>query len=658
MHAGCGKSWRYKHLCGIVGFTHKHWAPDPDRIQQAAATLLHRGPDQQGFFESSLCSMAATRLKIIDLGSGDQPIVSSDGDVAIVFNGEIYNHLELRRELEELGHRFHSHCDTETVLHAFLEWDTACFARLRGMFAIALWTTSARRLVLARDRMGIKPLYLARRGEDLLFASELKAILVHPEIERRLSLQGLDCYLSLNYVPCPWTLVEGVEKLPPGEWLEWRDGKVSSDTYWRLPYGGVGNWALESAREQLDILLRQSIREHLISDVPLGMWLSGGIDSSTILHYAATASSEPLKTFSISFHGRSFDETTYIRAVAQHYRTDHLEMDLNPEADLRGAIEEFAYYSDEPSADAGALPVWFLSKVSKTKTTVSLSGEGADELFGGYLTHRANRLAMMARKFPKRALELALIGVRAWPVSDEKISFEYQLKRFLEGACMTPEQAHVYWNGTFSEEQKRALVRQELPHSLDSILTELRDKAASGDDLAPYLWFDQKYFLPDDILNKADRMSMAHSLEVRPPFLDHRIVEFAASLPASLKIRGSRQKVLLKELMRDRLPSLVLRRKKIGFDIPAHDWLRGCLRPLMMEVLLDGSMNFVSDSGRMFRREVIEAHVRQHLERRVNIGYHLWGLMVLFLWMKKWRIQTAGSRETKVWVQEKTGTYT
>jgi asparagine synthase (glutamine-hydrolysing) len=645
-------------LCGIVGFTHKHWVPDSDRIQQAAAMLLHRGPDQQGVFESNLCSMAATRLKIIDLGRGDQPIVSSDGDVAIVFNGEIYNHLELRRHLEELGHQFHSHCDTETVLHAFLEWDTACFARLRGMFAIALWTKSARRLVLARDRMGIKPLYFARHGEDLFFGSELKSILIHPEIDRRLSLQGLDCYLSLNYVPCPWTLVEGIGKLPPGEWLEWQDGEVSSDTYWQLPYGGVLNWTMESAREELDSLLQKSIREHLISDVPLGMWLSGGIDSSTILHYAATASSAPLKTFSISFRGRSFDETTYIREVAQHYQTDHSEMDLNPELDLRGAIEEFAYFSDEPSADAGALPVWFLSKLSKTKTTVSLSGEGADELFGGYLTHRANRLAMIARKFPKRALELALKGVRAWPVSDEKISFEYQLKRFLEGACMTREQAHVYWNGTFPEEQKQALIRQELPHSLDSVLAELRDKAASGDDLAPYLWFDQKYFLPDDILNKADRMSMAHSLEVRPPFLDHRIVEFAASLPASLKIRGSRQKVLLKELMRDKLPALVLRRKKIGFDIPAHEWLRGCLRSLMMEVLLDGSTNFMAGSGRMFRGEVIEAHVRQHLERRVNIGYHLWGLMVLFLWMKKWRIQAAGSRETKVWVQEKTGTYT
>ena len=641
-------------MCGIVGFTHKRWVPDSDRIRKATATLIHRGPDQQGVFQSSLCSIGATRLKIIDLGSGDQPILSEDGDVAIVFNGEIYNHLELRRELEELGHRFDSHCDTETVLRAFLEWDTDCFARLRGMFAIGLWTKSTKRLVLARDRMGIKPLYFAQRGEDLFFGSELKAILIHPEIDRRLSLDGLDCYLSLNYVPYPWTLVEGIEKLPPGQFLEWRDGKISCQSYWHLPLGDSRNWTLESAQEELDALLRQSIREHLISDVPLGMWLSGGIDSSTILHYAATESGAPLKTFSISFNGRSFDETTYIREVAQRYQTEHEELDLNPDVDLRSAIEEFASFSDEPSADAGALPVWFLSKLSKTKTTVSLSGEGADELFGGYLTHRANRLSALARRLPRKSLQLALEALRVWPVSDEKISFEYQLKRFLEGSLLPGEQAHVYWNGTFSEEQKSALLRVELPSALQGILGELRHRFRANDDLAPYLWFDQRYFLPDDILNKADRMSMAHSLEVRPPFLDHRIVEFAATLPASLKIRGSRQKVLLRELMKDKLPASVLRRKKVGFDIPAHDWLRGCLRPLMVEVLTEGA----SEHASFFRRETIETQIRDHLERRVNIGYHLWGLMVLFLWMKKWGIQAAASGETSVWVPEKTGTYT
>ena len=581
--------------------------------------------------------MGATRLKIIDLDSGDQPIVDEKGDAVIAFNGEIYNHQELRAELEGRGHRFCSHTDTETVLHAFLEWDIHCFPRLRGMFAIALWTESTKRLILARDRLGIKPLYVARRGEDLFFGSELKAILVHPEIDRHLSMAGLDCYLSLNYVPCPWTLVEGIEKVPPGYWLEWQNGHVCSEPYWRLPFALPRHRTLEAAKEELDSLLDQSVREHLVSDVPLGVWLSGGIDSSTILHYAAKSSASKLKTFSISFQGRSFDETTYIEQVAAQYGTEHEQLDLNPGENLGSAIEEFAYYSDEPDADAGALPVWFLSKLSKTKTTVSLSGEGADELFGGYLTYRANRLAHIARRLPSAAIRLGLTGLSRWPVSDEKISFEYKVKRFLEGCLMPADRAHVHWNGTFSDAQKNSLLCSAPQGALDRTLRNLREVSLGRDDLTPYLWFDQKYFLPDDILTKVDRMSMAHAVEVRPPFLDHRIVEFAASLAPSLKIRGSSQKFILKELMRGKLPATVLRRKKIGFDIPAHEWLRGPLRSLLLDTLGTGGSNH---SG-LFRRSGVDDYVRQHLERRANLGYHLWGLMILFLWMRRWRIQTA-----------------
>ncbi len=620
-------------MCGVAGFTHRKWAPDPGRIQSAVSSLIHRGPDQQGVFESNFVSLGATRLKIIDLESGDQPMLSENGDTVLVFNGEIYNHAELRAELERRGHRFRSRTDTETVLAAFLEWDTDCFSRLRGMFALALWTESSKRLVLARDRMGIKPLYIARHRNDLFFGSELKAILVHPEIDRRLSMAGLDCYLSLNYVPCPWTLIDGIEKLPAGCWLEWLDGEERSESYWRLPFGTERHWTLDSAREELDSLLRQSVSEHLLSDVPLGLWLSGGVDSSTLLHYAAQASSTRLKTFSISFRGRSFDETPYFSPVAAQYGADHHDFDLNIDAGLPNAIEEFAYYSDEPTADAGALPVWFLSKLTKRHVTVALSGEGGDELFGGYLTYRANQLARPVRRLPVRALQLALAAFGRWPVSDEKIGFEYKLKRFLKGCQMPAARAHVYWNGTFSDAEKRALVLPPLPGALSRIVGEL---SGAGEDLAAYLWFDQKYFLPDDILTKADRMSMAHSLEVRPPFLDHRIVEFAASLPAHLKVRGSHQKVLLKELMRGKLPPPVLRRKKVGFDIPAHEWLRGPLRPLLLDTLGTGA----SEHAGLFRRSGIEACVRQHLGRRANLGYHLWGLMILFLWMKRWRVQT------------------
>jgi len=629
-------------LCGIAGFTHKRWSPGRERIELATATLTHRGPDQQGVFRAPLCSLGATRLKILDLHAGDQPIQNADGSAAIVFNGEIYNHLELRRELEQLGHTFQTHCDTETVFRAFQQWDVAAFARLRGMFALAVWDSASRRLVLARDRIGIKPLYMARLGEDLLFGSELKAILIHPEIDRRLSLDGLDCYLSMNYVPAPWTLVDGIEKVLPGYWVEWRDGRMCSEAYWRLPQGANGPRSLQSAAEELDWLLQSAVKEHLLSDVPLGVWLSGGVDSSTILHYAAQGSSSKLKTFSISFSGRSFDESGYIKRVVEEYGTEHEQLDLNPEQDLCGAIEEFAYYSDEPSADAGALPVWFLSKLCKTQTTVALSGEGADELFGGYLTYRANRYANLLRKLPEGAVEFARRAVQHWPASDEKISFEYKLKRLLEGSRIPPEQAHVYWNGTFSEVEKDALLRHPLPNALDAVLDELRDSASLNGNPAAYLRFDQKYYLPDDILVKSDRMSMAHAVEVRPPFLDHRIIEFAAGLPPSLLIRGSQQKILLKHVMKDKLPAMVIARSKMGFDIPAHDWLRGPLRPLLMETLQQGT----SEYPELFRAEVLEHYLQCHLRREVNVGYHLWGLMTMFLWMKRWKIQVPSFART------------
>lgn len=629
-------------MCGIVGFTTKSWDPGPERIADATATLLHRGPDQQGVHRSTSCCLGATRLKIVDLAGGDQPVFSEDGDTAIVFNGEIYNHLEVRRELESRGHRFGTHCDTETVLHAFLEWDTACFARLRGMFAVALWCNSRQRLILARDRVGIKPLYLVERGEDIFFASELKGILVHPEIERRLNLDGLDPYLSLNYVPSPWTMVQGVAKLPPGSWLEWQNGRIRRDVYWRIPEMKPAGLSLEDAKAELNRLLEQSVSEHMMSDVPLGVWVSGGLDSSTILHYVARASGSRLSTFSISFTGQSFDETPWIREVVGRYATDHEQLDLNPELDLEGAIRELAYYSDEPSADAGALPVWFLSKLCRTRCTVAFSGEGADEVFGGYLTYRANRIARVLRHAPAASIRLALKCLSLWPASNEKISLEYKLKRMLQGSLLPAEQAHVYWNGTFSEAEKARLLKTPLSGTHLDMLSELQ-AALPGDGVAPYLAFDQKYYLADDILVKSDRMSMAHSVEVRPPFLDHRIIEFAAMLPAELKIHGKRQKVVLRELMQPHLAPSITRRSKIGFDIPAHEWFRGPLRSLLMDTFESAQ----AEHGDLFRFDRIWELTELHMNRSINLGYHLWGLLTLFLWMKRWNISSAPSLQSK-----------
>ncbi|SPE42453.1 Asparagine synthetase (fragment) [Candidatus Sulfopaludibacter sp. SbA3] len=370
----------------------------------------------------------------------------------------------------------------------------------------------------------------------------------------------------------------------------------------------------------------------------LGIWLSGGLDSSTLLHYATAAASSQLKTLSISFRGRSCDESAQIRNIASLYETDHEEFDVNPDCGLADAIEQFAYHFDEPNADGGALPVWFLSRLTRSKVTVALSGEGADELFGGYVTYRADQLAQRARRMPSWLLRATLGAAQRWPVSDEKIGFEYMLKRFVEGCLMPANRAHFYWTGTFSDAEKAALVGLPLPGAMDEMFASL---SPEGDGVNAYLRSDQRWYLPDDILAKVDRVSMAHSIEVRPAFLDHRIVEFAASLPDHLKVRGRSQKIILRELMRCKLPASTLRRKKVGFDFPAHAWLRGPLRDLMVDTLLPEG----GPDG-LFRRDALERCVRQHLERRANLGYHLWGLMLLLLWMRRWRIQATQPFDT------------
>jgi len=622
-------------LCGIVGFTHNDRAATGDRIQRATRSLVHRGPDQQGVYESDHISLGSVRLKIIDLEHGNQPIIerTASGEVVIVYNGEIYNHAELRRELESLGHRFETRCDTEVILRAFLQWDLDAFSHLRGMFAVALWDEHRRRLVLARDRIGIKPLYFSRRGREIYFASELKGILLHPEIDRSIDVKALDFYLSLNYVPTPHTLIASIEKLRPGYWLEWRDGQVASEPYWKLPVAPPKQWSLLDAKQQLDELLTDSVREHLVSDVPLGIWASGGLDSSTVLHYASRATPAQLKTFSVSFPGRSFDESRYFRRVAETYGTDHHEVVVDPQVDLREAVEEISYYSDEPSADAGALPVWFLARMSRKHVTVALSGEGADELFGGYNTYLADRYSRALRRWPYSARSLGASLLAHWPTSDEKISLGYKLKRFFNGSLLNADAAHLYWNGTFSEPQKREFYLAANGTHLEELFSEL-DSGNTG-YLNRFLAFDQLNYLPDDILYKCDRMSMAHSLEVRVPFLDHRIIEFAASLPQQMKVRGSTLKFVLRELMEDKLPAEVLTRRKEGLDIPAHEWMRGVLRPL----LLDSITQEAVEATGLFRWSYLERLIADHLARRIDAGYHLWGLMTLFLWMKRWNVQ-------------------
>jgi asparagine synthase (glutamine-hydrolysing) len=617
-------------MCGILGYSHVKRRLPHGVLESALDSLVHRGPDHQGHFTSELISLGATRLRILDLEGGDQPLFSPDGDVILVFNGEIFNHNEVRRELESLGARFETHCDTEVVLHAFLHWGRECFSRLRGMFGIAVWVQSERRLFLARDRMGIKPLYYCLQDGEIYFASELKCLFAHPEIPRRICLAGLNCYLSLNYVPAPYTLVEGIRKLLPGQVLEWQDGRCDVHSYLEAPVARPAPRSIDEACEELDGLLTSAVKEQLVSDVPVGIWLSGGMDSSTILRYAAHTGATNLRTFSVTFKGRTFDESESIGEITSYFGSKHEELNLDESADLENAIREMAFYSDEPSADAGALPAWFLAEMTARKVTVILTGEGADELFAGYLTYKADRYAAWARRVPAMVRRAALSFAQKLPVSDDKISFEYKLKRFLHGSLLSPEQAHVFWNGTFSEEEKQ----QFFGFADRGPMAELLSDVPDGTVLQRFLAFDLRYYLADDILYKVDRMTMAHSIEARPPLLDPRIVDFAVRLPDSFKLHGSKSKYVLRRLMQDKLPPNVMKRPKVGFDIPVHDWFRGVLRPLLLETISEEAVT----GSRLFQWDGVKRLLNDHLERRANLGYHLWGMMVLLLWMKEWKI--------------------
>jgi len=619
-------------MCGIAGYTHAARPFLPERIYQAVASIIHRGPDDQGAWQSSTVSLGATRLRVIDTAAGCQPITSDDEDYVLVFNGEIYNHAELRRELIALGHSFRTSCDTEVVLRAFMEWDTACIEKLHGMFGFAVWRESRRRLVLARDRMGIKPLYYALCGGELYFGSEVKSIFCYPEVPRRIDLDALDAYLGLNYVPGSRTLAEGVHKLMPGCFLTWHDGEISSHSYWQVDRADLSApTSFGDATARLDQLISQSVKEHLTADVPVGVWLSGGLDSSTILHYASQYSATPLKTFSITFEGREFNEAPYLREMASRYGTDHHELDLGPSTVTPDSITELAYYADEPNADAGAVPVWHLSRMSAKQVTVALSGEGADELFGGYITYLADKYARRARMVPRSLRRLSLHSANRLRASNKKIGLDYKLQRFLYGTLLDERSSHIYWNGTFSQMQRKDLMMTQGGTHLLKMLATI---PARG-DVRRFMAFDQAYYLPDNLLVKVDRMSMAHSLEVRPAFLDHRIVEFAATLPADYCIRGRTLKVLLRSLMKDKLPQNILAKKKQGLDIPVHDWLRGHLKPLLLDTL---NQKTVEETG-IVSWPYLESLIRLHMERKANYGYHLWGMLMLFLWIRQWKIE-------------------
>ena len=607
-------------MCGICGVARLKGAAEQEHVEAMAATLVHRGPDSDGFLFDGPVALAARRLSIIDLEHGDQPIANEDRTVYVVQNGEIYNHEDLRSELERAGHRFRTRCDTEVLVHAYEEWGNAFPRRLRGMFALAIWDAAQSRLLLARDAFGIKPLYYRTSSDGLEFASELRA-LPRGKIDR----DALDAFLTFNSIPAPLTIFADCRKLPAGHTLAWEEGEVRLNRFARpRPVQAADVRSEDEAElvEECRARLRDSVRAHLVSDVPVGVLLSGGIDSGLLAALAADESPEPLRTFSIGFEEGSFDELGDARKVAARYRTDHHELVLRPDAAL--LLPALAEAFDEPFADSSALPTYLVSELASRHVKVALSGEGGDELFGGYYTYAADLLARRLGGVARLARPL----VERLPSSSAKASFDYRAKRFVRAAHLPPLERHHGWKEIFSPDLRGELTgRRDGFDPLDAYRVPFAE-TEGADLLARLQDVDERVYLVDDLLVKTDRASMAHSLEARVPFCDPVVASFAHALPTRQKLRGLRKKVLLRRAAEPLLPRSIVYGKKRGFSIPAAAWLRGELEPFAREVLAAETLRRQG----FFEPSVVERLLDDHVARREDRSRQLWGLLAFTLW--------------------------
>ena len=594
-------------------------------------TMVHRGPDSDGFLVDGPVGLAVRRLSIIDLEGGDQPIANEDRTVHVVQNGEIYNYRELRSELERRGHRFSTRSDTEVLVHLYEDGGPGFVETLRGMFALALWDSRARRLILARDRFGIKPLYYRNAGGTLSFGSELKALLRQPGFERGIDLAALEAFLAFNSIPAPLTIFEQVRKLPPGHILTWEGGETRVSRYARpgpVPASEVRSEGGERLAAELRDRLRDSVRAHLVADVPVGVLLSGGIDSSALTALAASESPEQVSTFSIGFEESSFDELSAARLVAERYGTDHHELVLRPDAAelLPKLVEAF----DEPFADSSAVPTYLVSKLAAGTVKVALSGEGGDELFGGYYTYVADQLA------PRVALAArALRGVvERLPSSSAKASLDYKAKRFVRGAHLPPLERHHAWKEIFSDDARAELLARSRDGAFDpvDIYRARYEETAGAEQLARLQDVDLGIYLVDDLLVKTDRASMAHSLEARVPFCDGAVAELALALPSGEKVRGFAKKRLLRRAVAPLLPRSIVRGRKQGFSVPMAAWLRGELEPFARDVLAAETL----ERQGYFRPDRVSELIDAHASRRQDLSRQIWGLMAFTLWVERY----------------------
>ncbi|MBX0331030.1 asparagine synthase (glutamine-hydrolyzing) [Oscillochloris sp. ZM17-4] len=628
-------------MCGICGILHSDGRPvDADLLRRMNDSITHRGPDSDGFFLAGHVGMAMRRLAIIDLSGGDQPIFNEDGSVAITFNGEIYNYRELRAELLRHGHRFATDGDTEVIVHAYEQWGDAMLPRLNGMFAFAIWDAPRRRLLIARDRMGEKPLYWQHSPtHGLVWGSEAKAVLAAPWVERRVNPLALHHYLTLQYTPDPLTIYAGVSQLPAAHKLVLEGGAPPRvERWWQLPFEPKLKISDGEAIAQARALLGAAVERQLVSEVPLGAFLSGGIDSSIIVALMAERASERVRTFSIGFDERHFSETHYARQVAERYGTEHHEFIFRP-ADLVRVIEGVAAAVDEPFADPAALPLYELARQTRRHVTVALSGDGGDETLAGYRRYMLDGWLRPYAALPGWITQGAVPAAAAripeptWIPEDRNPITGF--KRLGQFSAVTHKASLVRWGSYFSQAEKLALYtdrwRDELAR-VDSAdwLAAAYDGARASSLLDRTLSADHATYLAGDLLPKTDRMSMAHSLEARAPFLDAAWVEWTARLPARLKVRGRRTKWLLAAAFGEMLPPEVAARGKQGFSIPVGTWLRNELRPWAEERLLDSPA-----LGEWLRPAAVAALVGEHMSGKVNHGKKLWALLMLELWMEQ-----------------------
>lgn len=609
---------------------------DRELVERMNEAIRHRGPDDDGFYFSDGVGLAMRRLAIIDVAHGQQPIPNADRTAWIVFNGEIYNYRELRAQLEERGHHFHTNSDTEAIVHAWDEYGTECPKHLRGMFAFAIWDERKKSLFLARDRVGKKPLLYAEVDGGLVFGSEFTAILEHPRVSREVDYEAIHHYLSFICVPAPLTAYQSIRKLEPGHWLLWKDGEIKKERYWQLDFSKKITISEQEAGERVVDLLRDAVKVRLMSEVPLGAFLSGGIDSSAVVALMAQESAEQVKTFSIGFDEQDFSELHHARRVAEHVGADHHEFIVRPNA--MEILPTLVEHYGEPFADSSAIPSYYVSRETRQYVTVALNGDGGDECFAGYERYAAMNLAQRYNNLVPGAVRNGVVGnvLKVLPEFSARGNPIGKAKRFLGAATLGPVERYLRWVSAFNEPAKWELYskdfrQQTADYSTIDIIRPWFAKANGSGIVDASLLTDTMTYLPNDLLVKMDIASMTVSLEARSPFLDHHLMEFAASLPEQLKLRRMTTKYLLKKVLKDLVPTENLTRAKMGFGVPIGHWFRGSMQAFLRETVLSEKA-----LGRgLFDKDKVKQIVDQHVSGKMNHEHRLWSLLMLELWFQR-----------------------